>query len=213
MSVANTLFRHPSKKRSSVLFLVAGVLLIGHATLLGLRLFTEVRPPTGLFAALGHLVAGVALVTLYPMLTDQIPLLSRVIVIAAVIPVVGWFMITTEQLFEIAGVLPPRASLLPSVFYVVVLVSTVTAYVLFAVACRRAGFSRSFYPLLLAPGILPVAWFTAQFVGKASESTGFLFVVGMALSLLTIGYALRITTLDDRRGIAGTLDAGIVNSE
>lgn len=213
MLAPNTVYRDSSDTRSAVLFLAAGVLLVGHAAIWGIRVFTDLRPPTGLFAALGHLIAGVALVTLYPMLTDRIPSLSKGIVIAAAMPVVGWFVITAEQLIETAGILPPRAIPLPSVFYIGVLVSTITAYVLFTVACRRAGLFRSFYPLLLAPAILPVAWFTAQFVGRATELIGFFIVVGMALSMLAIGYTLRITTSADRKASAGSLAAGVVHRE
>lgn len=168
-----------SETRSAVFFLVAGVLLVGHAAIWGIQTFSDGRPPMGLFAALGPLIAWIALVTLYPTLTDRIPAFSTAIVLVAAIPVVGWFISTAEHLVEIAGILPPRAIPLPSVFSVVVLVSTITAYVLVPVACRRAGFSRSCSPLLLAPVILPVNCITAQFVIESPDSIGFLFVVGM----------------------------------
>jgi len=61
MVVIDKVYQSASEKRSSTLFLVAGVLLAGHAAIWGVRLVTDVTLPAGVFAAPGHLIAVVAL--------------------------------------------------------------------------------------------------------------------------------------------------------
>jgi uncharacterized membrane protein len=208
MVAIGTAYRSASEKRSSTLFFVAGVLLAGHAAVWGVRLVTDVSPPTGVFAAPGHLIAVVALVLLYPVLADRTPSLVRGAAIMAAIPTAGWFVITVEQLIEAAGILSPPVTELPSTFYLVVLVSTIIAYTLFAVVTRHtAGASRTLGSLLLAPPILLVAGFTAQTVIEASALTGFVTGSGLALSMFAIGQELR-TTAADSETPAGGLTTG-----
>jgi len=194
---------------SPTLFIVAGVLLVGHAIVWGVRVFTDANPPSGPFAASGHFVAVVGLILLYPVLADRTPVLARGAAVAAAVPAAGWFVVTAEQLVEVAGVLPPGATALPPAFYLVVLASTVVAYVLFTVACRRAGVdSRTLGLLFLAPAVLLVTRVAARAVGSAVPPTGLVVGGGLALALLAIGFRLRTATSTDRGASAAGPAAG-----
>jgi hypothetical protein len=136
-------------------------------------------------------------------------LLTRGAAIVATVPAAGWFVITVEQIVEVAGALLPSITKLPSAFYLVVLVSTIITYTLFTVASHRADVaSRTLGPLLLAPAILLVAAFTAQIVIEASAVTGLVTGSGLALSMLAIGHDLRTTAATDSETPASGLTTG-----
>lgn len=172
-------------------------------------MITDLSPPTGLFAASGHLIAVVALVLLYPVLANRTPSLARGAAIMATIPTAGWFVITAEQLVEAAGILSPPVTVLPPAFYLVVLVSTIITYTLFTIASRRADVaSRTLDPLLLAPAILLVTGFSARVVSGAPALAGFVTGSGLALAMLAIGYTLRSTSETNRETLAGGVTTG-----
>lgn len=201
--------RSAPEKRSSTLFLVAGVLLVGHAVVWGLRLVSDVTLPAGMLAAPGHLIAVVALVLLYPALADRTPSLVRGAAIMATISTAGWFVITVEQLIEAAGIPSLPVTELPPTFYLVVLGSTIVTYTLFTVASRHAAVtSRTLGPLLLAPAVLLAAAFTAQVVIEASALIGFVTGSGLALSMLAIGRELRTTAAIESETPASGLTTG-----
>jgi len=209
MVVIDKVYQSASEKRSSTLFLVAGVLLAGHAAIWGVRLVTDVTLPAGVFAAPGHLIAVVALVLLYPVLADRAHSLTRGAAIVGTVPAAGWFVITVEQIVEVTGALLASATILPPVFYLVVLVSTIITYTLFTVASYRADVaSRTLAPLLLAPVILLVATVTAQIVIEAAALVGVVTGSGLALSMLAIGHELRTTTATDSETPARGLTTG-----
>ena len=194
---------------SPTLFLVAGVLLAGHAAVWAVRLVTDLRPPTGALAASGHLVALGALVALYPVLADRTPSLARAAAVMAAVPAAGWFVIAAEQVGEIAGLLSPGVTALHPAFYVAVAGATVVAYGLFTVASRRAGVdSWSLTLLLLAPATLLLAGFAAQAITQAAALSGVVTGTGLALSMLAVGVRLRTTVATDRSTPADGVAAG-----
>ena len=197
------------ERYSPTLFVTAGVLMAGHAATWGVRSFTDASPPTGVFAASGHLVALVGLIALSGVLPNRTPSLARTAVLTATVPAVGWLAVTVEQLVEVAGVLPPRAVVLPPALYAVVLVSTIVAYVLFTVASHRAGSdSRGIGVLLLAPAALLATVFLARAVLAEPALAGFVTGSGLSLSLLAIGHRLRTVASTDREALVGGLAPG-----
>ena len=194
---------------SGLLFLLAGVLLLGHAATWAVRLFADAAPPTGHFAAAGHLVAVAGLVAFSPVPARRTPSLARAGALVATVPAVGWFVIAAEQLAGLAGVLPASVTALPAFFYVGALLSTTVVYALFAVIGSRAGFgSGAFRLLLLAPAVLLVAGTAAQAVVGASAAVGFATGVGLARSFLAVGHRLRRATSAERGAPGAGLTTG-----
>jgi hypothetical protein len=187
--------RDSLERWSPTLFLTAGVLVVGHAMLLGVQAFTEMTTPPDLFAPLGHLVALMGLFGLYPALVDRSPTLTRAAAAVAAVPAVGWLVVSAAQVSELAGVLSPPTGVLPGVVFPVVIVSTVLTYVLFGVTSFRTGVrSRTVARRLLIPAGLFGGLIVSIAVVGASALVGFLFTGGLVVAYLAIGQSLRIET-------------------
>jgi hypothetical protein len=193
MPLTSVVSRDSLERWSSTLFLIAGVLVVGHATLLGVQAFTEMTTPPDLFAPLGHLVALVGLFGLYPALVDRSPTLTRAAAAVAAVPAVGWLVVSAAQVSELAGVLSPPTGVLPGVVFPVVIISTVLTYVLFGVTSFRTGVrSRTVARRLLVPAGLFGGLIVSIAVVGASALVGFLFTGGLVVAYLAIGQSLRI---------------------
>jgi hypothetical protein len=178
---------------SPTLFLLAGVLIMGHASLLGGQAFTEMVTPPDVFAPLGHLVALVGLVGLYPALADRTPTLTEAAAVAAAIPAVGWLVLFVWQVGDLAGVLSPPTGVLPGIVSVTVIVATALTYVLFGLASHRAGArSRTVTWRLVTPAGLFGGLVVSIAVVGASALVGFVFTSGLVVAYLAIGQSLRI---------------------
>jgi hypothetical protein len=187
--------RESTEQWSPTLFLVAGVLVVGHAALLGVQAFTEMPTPPDVFAPLGHLVALAGLLALYPALADRTPTLARAAAIVAVVPAVGWLLIFAGQVGELVPVLSPLTGLLSGVVFVVVIVSTALTFVLFGVTSLRAGVrSRTVGRRLVIPGGLFGGLIASIVVTGGSALVGFLFTGGLVVAYSAIGRSLRIET-------------------
>jgi hypothetical protein len=195
MPLTSVVSRDSLERWSPTLFLIAGVLVVGHATLLGVQAFTEMTTPPDLFAPLGHLVALVGLFGLYPALVDRSPTLTRAAAAVAAVPVVGWLVVSAAQVSEFAGVLSPPTGVLPGVVFPVVIISTVLTYVLFGVTSFRTGVrSRTVARRLLVPAGLFGGLIVSIAVVGASALVGFLFTGGLVVAYLAIGQSLWIET-------------------
>ena len=177
---------------SPTLFLVAAVLVAGHATFLGVQAFTEMTTPPDVFAPLGHIVALVGLSGLYPALADRSSRLARAAAVGAAVAAVGWLVIFAWQVGELAGVLSPPTGALPGVVFPVAIVSAVVTYTLFGVTSHRAGIrSRAVARRLLMPAGLFSGLIASIAVTGASALVGFLFASGLVVAYLAIGRSLR----------------------
>lgn len=186
---------------SPTLLLVGGALLIGHAAVKGIEAFTDLAPPPDVFVTTGHLVGLVGLVGLYPVLVDRTPGVARAAVAVAVVPIVGWVVMTLAQLLAVAGTVSSLNRVLPGAFIMLVAGSTVLTYGLFGVATLRAGEgSRTVGFLVLAPAAVFVVSLVDAALTGMSSLDGVLIGGGMALSMLALGYRLR--TWDHRTGHA-----------
>jgi hypothetical protein len=192
MTPYNTISRGSLERWSPTLFLVAGVLVVGHATILGVQAFTEMTTPPDLFAPLGHLVALVGLFGLYPALADRRPTLAPAAAAVAAVPAVGWLVIFAGQVGELAGVLSSPTGVLPGVVFPVVIVSMVLTYTVFGVASLRTGVrSRTVAGRLLLPAGLFGGLIASIAVTGASALVGSLFTGGLVVAYLAIGQSLR----------------------
>lgn len=166
---------------------------MGHASLLGGQAFTEMVTPPDVFAPLGHLVALVGLVGLYPALADRTPTLTEAAAVAAAIPAVGWLVLFVWQVGDLAGVLSPPTGVLPGIVSVTVIVATALTYVLFGLASHRAGArSRTVTWRLVTPAGLFGGLVVSIAVVGASALVGFVFTSGLVVAYLAIGQSLRI---------------------
>lgn len=177
---------------SPTLFLVGGALLVGHAAVKGIKAFTDLAPPPDVFVTTGHLIALVGLVGLYPVLVDRTPRVARAAVAVAVVPIVGWGVMTVARLLAVAGTVSSLNHVLPGALIVLVVGSTILTYGLFGAATLRAGEdSRIVGILVLAPAALFIMLLVDAATTGASALDGVFIGGGLALSMMALGYRLR----------------------
>lgn len=177
-----------------VAFLGAGGLLLGHAIVQGIHAFTTLPAPVDLFAPVGHLLALVGLVGLYPVVNDATPTVARIGAVGAIVIALGWAVVTLSILAMALRSPPPQIEMFFRGLSILVLVSTVLPYVLFGVIVLRSSImSRRVGVLLLAPAALLTALLGNIAVLRVSPLDGVVIGIGLALSMLAIGYSLRST--------------------
>lgn len=177
---------------SPVLFIVGGSGVVTHAALMGVEAFTALSTPPDVFVTAGHLVALVGLLGLYPGLVDRTPTLARVAVAVSAVPIAGWVVMTVGQLLVVAGTWPSLAGVLPEVFFVVLLGSSILTYGLFGTATLRSGVaSRADGLLVLAPGGLLAVLLVDSVVTGLSALDGLVLGGALAVSMLALGVRLR----------------------
>lgn len=175
---------------SAVLFLVAGVLLIGYAALTGVEAFTTATVEPNLFE-FGYVLGFLGLLGLYPRLVDQQPWLARVGAGAAVSGAVAISAFNVGHLAEIGGLvsngLPGRPG-----FVVMALIGFVFGYLATGTAVlRSAVYPRLYGLVLLAPGVVVVLMLVHIAAGFDSAETAFVISTGQAMTHLAIGATLR----------------------
>lgn len=188
---------------SPTLFLIGGTLLVGHAAVQGIDAFTDLSPPPDVFVTVGHLIALLGLVGLYPVLADRTSVTARAAAVVAVVPLVGWTVMTSVKLLAVGGLVSSLTDTLPGPIIMLVVGSTILTYVLFGVATLRVGEgSRSVGLLVLSPAALIVVLLADAAVTGASAADGVFIGGGLALSMLALGYRLRSWSGSARRTAA-----------
>lgn len=180
--------------KSATLFLVAGGLLVVFAANTGARTFADagVSAVHSIFGPAGFFVGIVGLFGLYPALADRSPLLARAAAVVAAVPLVGWFVVAGAGIGSTARVLPGASVLLPGPAFIVVILTTLLAYVLFAATSLRTdAHSRTVGVLLLAPAAVFLTLIVGAQVLPPAEWLEFAIDSGHALALLAVGGALR----------------------
>lgn len=194
---------------SPMLFLIGGGLLVGHAAIEGIEAFTDLTPPPDVFVSTGHLVALVGLVGLYPVLVNRTPRVARTAIAVAVVPIVGWVVMTAAKLLAVTGTITSLNHVLPEVLIMLVVGSTILTYALFGAATLRVDEeSRTVGLLVLAPAVLVVVLLVDATLTGVSALDGALIGGGLALSMLTLGY--RLHTWDYRTEYALPTDDAAV---
>lgn len=187
---------------SPTAFLVAGVLLVVFAALLGYEGVTGTSAPEDIFGPPGFFLAMVGLLGMYPALADRTSRLARISATGAAIAAVGWLLITVFSIIEVVGILPALEEMGVFGDAIILLsgVAMILAYVGTGVASLRTDvYSWILGLLVLAPPVifgvmLLQAVLFAQF-GLFSETIMAWSAValsgGQALAHLAIGYVLR----------------------
>jgi hypothetical protein len=177
---------------SPLAFLGAGVLLLGHAIVMGVQAFTDVTTPTDVFAPVGHLLALVGLVGLYSVFADHAPRLARAGAVLAAVIAVGWVAVTVSILGTSLGNPSSQTEALLGILSMVVLTSTILPYVVYGVAVLRTDATRRTVGLLLlAPAALLAVLLVDIAILGASPLDGVVVGTGLAFANLTVGFTLR----------------------
>lgn len=172
------------------MFLIGGCLMMGHAGVLGVRAFSDLTTPPDLFAPVGHLVALVGLVGLYPLLVDRWPWMTRTAVAVAVVAIVSWGVMTASRLLTVVGA--GGSDMLPGAVVGLMFVSTVLTYFSFGVVITRVSAVAWRVGLLaLTVAALLVGVLVASVVIGVAALEGFVVAVGLSLTMVSMGYTLR----------------------
>jgi len=180
------------ERQISTLFLAAGGLMVVHTGVHALIAFTNTNYPLHHempFGFLGHLLAFVALLGLYPQLVSRSPKLTRGGAGLAVLGMVGWLAVGTMTLSESLGVTPPAwlGAFAPLAIFGVLL-----GYLAFGAAGLRTDtLTRTTALLVLTPALV-MLYNTAVAITTGGTREGQIIVAGgFALTHLAIGAALR----------------------
>lgn len=180
------------EQHSSTLFLVAGVLMVVHTVIHALIAFTDMNYPLHHempFGVVGHMLAFIALLGLYPQLVTRSPKLSRAGAGLAVLGTVGWFVIGTMTLAETLGVTLPAWL---GVFAPVTILTVVLGYLAFGVAGLRSDIVTRTTALVVLTPVLVMIYNMAVALTTGGTREGQIIVAGgFALTHLAIGAALR----------------------
>lgn len=190
MSSATTAQGNALETHSPILFLVAGVLLIGYASLNGMAAFTGTAVEPNLFE-FGYVIGFLGLLGLYPRFVDRQPWLTRAGAVAAVFGTIAISAFTIRNLAGLAGGASDGLLGRP-VFVVMALVGFVCGYLAFGAASLRSDIqSRTVGLVLLVPGIIVVFMLAHIAAGLDSPATAFVVSAGQAMAHLAIGATLR----------------------
>lgn len=194
---------------SPKLFLIGGMLVIGHAAIRGVEAFTDMVPPPDVFGPLGYLLVFFGLLGLCRAHREQAPKMTRLYTSVTAFTLVGWMVISTMTFAEAIGVLAGQSSILPGGFYMVHLLMVVLTYLMVGISSLLADVHSRTIGLLL---ILPALLFITLMVGSAVSGTFAIgsFVIGTAQALahLSIGEVLRISPLEGRQTPSGETATG-----
>lgn len=209
---SDTVLWESLEKRSSGLFLLAGVLLFGYAVSKAIYTFTDVTPVGAFdvtYGGIGLLVTVFGLLSLYPRLRDSAPWLSlggiAATLISGILDIALLLQLATMTLQM--GRIPDIPADAPAwtVFALfVVFITIFLGFLLFGVASLRTGiFSQRVSVLLLVPA---AGWFglmVANIVLPSGQYLGLLAYAPISVALLSIGYLLRT------KGISTTISEPI----
>lgn len=187
------------EQRSSTLFLLAGGLMVVHTAIHVLIAFTNVNYPLHHempFGVVGHVLAFVALLGLYPLLVTRTPKLARTGAGLAVLGTVGWSVIGASTLAEYLGVTPPAWL---GLIGLVTILTVILGYLAFAVAGLRTDVvTRTTALVILTPVLVMVYNMAVALTTGGTEEGQIIVAGGFALTHLAIGTALRIDDFPTR---------------
>jgi len=180
------------ERRSSTLFLAAGGLMVVHTGIHTLIAFTNTTYPLHHempFGFLGHLLAFVALLGLYPQLVSRSPKLTRSGAGLAVLGMVGWVAVGATTLTESLGVTPPAWL---SAFAPLAIFGVILGYLAFGVAGLRTDvLTRTTALVVLTPAAVMLYNMAVALTTGGTQAGQVIVAGGFALTHLAIGAALR----------------------
>ena len=180
------------ERQISMLFLVAGGFMVVHTGIHVLIAFTNTSYPLHHempFGFLGHLLALIALLGLYPQLVTRSPKLTRVGAGLVVLGMVGLTGVGTMTLSESLGVTPP--AFLRAVAPLFIL-GFILGYLAFGVTGLRTDIvTRTTALAILTPVLVMIYNMTVALTTGGTREGQIIVAGGFALTHLAIGVALR----------------------
>lgn len=198
------------ERRSPVLFLGGGGLLVGHAVTRGLHAFTELPAPPDGFGPAGFFLIFGGLLGLYPALVTRAPWMARAVAVLAAVTAVDYALILVFGFGELAGVTPQFHELVPATGFFpihqgVMLLAYVGAGLM---VLRTDAYPRRVGALLLAPPVLILAMVAGMAVIPNGAAVGVVGGCGLALVHFAIGASLGPDRIRADRLAAGGRTAG-----
>jgi len=180
------------EQQSATLFLVAGGLMVVHTGIHVLIAFTNTTYPLHHempFGFLGHLLAFVALLGLYPQLVTRSPKLTRAGAGVVVLAMVGWLVVGTMTLAESLGVsLPAWLGAVAPLF----IVGFILGYLALGIASLRTDIvTRTTALVILSPVVVMIYNMSVALTTGGTQEGQIIVAGGFALTHLAIGVALR----------------------
>lgn len=176
----------------SALFLVAGGLMVIHTGVHVLIAYTNTTYPLHHelpFGVIGHMIAFVALLGLYPQLVTQTPKLARAAAGLAVFGTAGWFVIGVMALSEDIGVSVPAWL---EVFGLLTILAFILGYLAFGFAGLRTDIVTRRTALVVMSPVLVMVYNMSVALTTGGTREGQIIVAGgFALTHLAIGAALQ----------------------
>lgn len=180
---------------SSTAFLIAALLMFVDAAIVAANIVTGEEG----FLVLGQAFVGAAwtgaligLLGLYPGLADRSRWLSRAGAVFAAVGVVTFAVMAVASLVYYAGIPAGDFDAISVLFIPGVLVGSVLGFITFGVASLRTdAYSRTLGVLLLVPAVLVATNILRFAAGMDAATITLVIVIGDALAMLAIGYALR----------------------
>ena len=174
--------------KSPMLFIVAGSMLAVFAANTGAQTFIGESSPLvqNLVAPLGFLVGVLALMGLYPAVSDRSPSLGQAAGLLAGVTALYWVLIIAGSLGETAGVTPASEEVFPVVFFFGVYVATLLTYAVFGIVVLRAGGqSRLVGLFILGPAVMFLLLMTRAAPNYVIDAGHALFHLGAGAVLWT----------------------------
>lgn len=189
----------PLGRWSSNLYLIAGVLLVGYASLKGSAAVTDVAyvNVADVLGPAGLLFGFVGLLGLYPRLAERSPILARIGAVCVSLGTASFAVITVVGVAILVGA---ASWSVPVAMLLLAAIGLIPGYLSFSLASLRAEQQfRAVGLLLLVPAIVFAAMLAQPFVytavGMFSDPTmawsNFAISTGQAMAHLALAYTLR----------------------
>lgn len=180
------------EESSATLFLVAGGLMVVHTVVHVVIAFTNTNYPLHHelpFGVVGHMLAFVALLGLYPKLVTRSPKLARAGAGLAVFGTVGWFVIGATTFSEDLGVTLPTWL---GAFGLLTIFTVILGYLLFGIASLRTEIvTRTTAFVIMTPVLVMVYNLTVAVTSGGTQEGQVIVAGGFALTHLAIGVTLQ----------------------
>lgn len=188
--------------RSSTAFLIAGMLFVADAALVGSVIVSageELMLLGQAFIAAGWTAGFVGLLGIYPTLAEQRPRMARVGAVLVGIGVVVFVVMGVASIGYFTNVLSGDLSALVPIFLPGVIIGSVLGFLTFGVTTLRSDvYSRTVGVLFVVLGLIPVVNITSGIAGIQSMTATLTIVVGLAIVNVAIGFRLRIEDASTR---------------
>ena len=195
------------EKQTPALFLTAGGLLVVYSILNGMEAFFDIAYPTvqDIFGPAGFVFGFIGLLTLYSILSDRHPLLSRVGGVSVTLGVVGFSAIVMVHIGVLAGIVSMESAAWTAVLIILAAIGMLPGFLSFAVATLQTdAYPRSVGLFLLAPPVIFATMVAGASVGYTPAWSAVVISGGQAVAHLAIGYTLRDSPTPTSREVSST---------